>query len=311
MRARSATSALPPRRRAAQPGSSSCCRRWGGATIAYRRRLIDSPSYTLNHEEVEKALEEGIRFAEGLTPLAVEVDAHGHACALRVSQHHNDGDGVWHQYGTTSLPARSILVAAGTQPNTVLAREDAAHFHLDGKYFRLLDEEGRAVHPVKGLAKPDKPAVLTGIRADGRATSFFGDLHPSFHGNVVKAMASAKQGYPIVSRMLGRVAPATGESDVSFFGRLGDALRATIVRVDRLTPTILEVVVRAPAAARRFEPGQFYRLQNFETLAPLVDGTRLNVEGLALDGRVGRSRAGTRLHDRAGDGRLVGSLRAC
>jgi NADPH-dependent glutamate synthase beta subunit-like oxidoreductase len=24
---------------------------WGGATIAYRRRLIDSPSYTLNHEE--------------------------------------------------------------------------------------------------------------------------------------------------------------------------------------------------------------------------------------------------------------------
>ena len=33
-----------------------------------------SPSYTLNHEEVEKALEEGIRFAEGLTPLAVEVD---------------------------------------------------------------------------------------------------------------------------------------------------------------------------------------------------------------------------------------------
>ena len=48
---------------------------WGGATIAYRRRLIDSPAYTLNHEEVEKALEEGIRFAEGLTPLAVEVDA--------------------------------------------------------------------------------------------------------------------------------------------------------------------------------------------------------------------------------------------
>ena len=86
---------------------------WGGATIAYRRRLVDSPSYTLNHEEVEKALEEGIRFAEGLTPLAVEVDAHGHACALRVSQHHNDGDGVWHEFGHASLPARAILVAAG------------------------------------------------------------------------------------------------------------------------------------------------------------------------------------------------------
>ena len=30
--------------------------------------------------------------------------------------------------------------------------------------------------------------------------SFFGDLHPSFAGNVVKAMAGAKQGYPVVSR---------------------------------------------------------------------------------------------------------------
>src|SRR6266851_2176042 len=39
---------------------------WGGVTIAYRRRLVDSPSYTLNHEEVGKALEEGIVFAEGL-----------------------------------------------------------------------------------------------------------------------------------------------------------------------------------------------------------------------------------------------------
>jgi NADPH-dependent glutamate synthase beta subunit-like oxidoreductase/NAD(P)H-flavin reductase len=257
---------------------------WGGATIAYRRRLIDSPSYTLNHEEIEKALEEGIRFAEGLTPVAVEVDVHGHACALRVSQHHNDGDGVWHEFAQTSLPARAILVAAGTQPNTVLAREDAAHFHLDGRYFRLLDEEGRPVTPVKGLAKPEKPAVLTGIRADGRATSFFGDLHPSFHGNVVKAMASAKQGYPIVSRMLGRVAPTSGETDAAFFDRLNRELRATVVRVERLTPTIVEVVVRAPAAARRFAPGQFYRLQNFEAMAPIVDGTRLNMEGLALTG---------------------------
>ena len=42
------------------------------------------------------------------------------------------------------------------------------------------------------------------VAPDGRAISFFGDLHPSFAGNVVKAMASAKQGYPVVSRMLAR-----------------------------------------------------------------------------------------------------------
>ena len=81
---RRSAAALP--RRTARRASLELLQSWGGATIAYRRRLIDSPSYTLNHEEVHKALEEGIRFAEGLTPLRVEVDEHGHVRALKVSR---------------------------------------------------------------------------------------------------------------------------------------------------------------------------------------------------------------------------------
>ncbi len=272
------------RREGRAPRIVALLQAWGGATIAYRRRLIDSPSYTLNHEEVEKALEEGIRFAEGLTPLAIEVDAAGAATGLTVSVQHDDGDGVWHEAGRATLPARTILIAAGTQPNTVLVREDAAHFHLDGKYFRVLDEDGQPVKVLRGLAKPERPAVLTDILPDGRATSFFGDLHPSYFGNVVKAMASAKQGYPIVSRMLAKVAPASAATDTAFFMTLDRLLRATVERVERLTPAIVEVVVRAPAAAAQFEPGQFYRLQNYETLAPVRAGTRLAMEGLALTG---------------------------
>ncbi len=63
---------------------------WGGVTIAYRRRLIDSPSYTLNHEEVAKALEEGVRFAECLAPQEVEVDATGSAIALKLEKQRFD-----------------------------------------------------------------------------------------------------------------------------------------------------------------------------------------------------------------------------
>ncbi|HEY2110660.1 MAG TPA: hypothetical protein VGH25_02915, partial [Dongiaceae bacterium] len=59
-------------------------------------------------------------------------------------------------------------------------------------------------------------------------------------------------------------------------------LRPHVVAVNRLTPTIVEVVVRAPQAARNFHPGEFYRLQNFETLADRVEGTVLAMEGLAL-----------------------------
>jgi NAD(P)H-flavin reductase len=120
-------------------------------------------------------------------------------------------------------------------------------------------------------------------RADGRAISFFGDLHPSFFGNVVKAMGGAKQGYPVVSRVLAQ-RPPTAVKPAALIERLHDELRASVHEVQRLTPTIVEVIVRAPRAARAFQPGQFYRLQNFESLAPRLDGTVLGMEGLALTG---------------------------
>ena len=254
---------------------------WGGVTIAYRRRLIDSPAYTLNHEEIEKALEEGVSFAENLTPVRVDVDAHGHACALHVTSRPPEGSDAAPTEHV--LPARTILVAAGTQPNTVAAREDATHFTVDGKYFRAVDEAGNAVKPERS-AKPAETHVLLAHEADGRTLSFFGDLHPSFAGNVVKAMGSAKRGYPVVSRMLARRAPASPLDDAAFVAQMNHGLRATIHAVNRLTPNIIEVIVRAPFAARRFEPGQFYRLQNYETRARVVDGTRLAMEGLALTG---------------------------
>jgi NADPH-dependent glutamate synthase beta subunit-like oxidoreductase/NAD(P)H-flavin reductase len=249
---------------------------WGGVTIAYRRRLIDSPSYTLNHEEVLKALEEDIRFAEGLSPVAVEVDGNGHASALKVAGDQNG------QKVEATLPARTILVAAGTQPNTVLAREDATHAFIDGKYFRALDEEGNPATPER-VAKPADVRVLMYRAADGRFMSFFGDLHPSFAGNVVKAMGGAKQGYPVLTRTMEKL-PASKRSPAEILGQANAQWRAKVVRVDRLTPTIVEVVVEAPAAARNFEPGQFYRLQNYEARSKKVDGTLLTMEGLALTG---------------------------
>jgi NADPH-dependent glutamate synthase beta subunit-like oxidoreductase/NAD(P)H-flavin reductase len=261
-----------------KPQLADLMRQWGGATIVYRRRLIDSPSYTLNHEEVAKALEEGIGFAERLIPQEVLLDRFGCARALRLSGP-AEADAAGRD---VVLPARSILVAAGTQPNTVLGREEPQHVRIDGKYFQAFDEDGRTVKPER-ITKPAAAHVLMSLRADGRAISFFGDLHPSFAGNVVKAMASAKRGYPVVSRMLARL-PPPALAPAALIARLNDELRATVHAVNRLTPTIVEVVVRAPMAARAFKPGQFYRLQNYETLSRSADGTRLAKEGLALTG---------------------------
>jgi NADPH-dependent glutamate synthase beta subunit-like oxidoreductase/NAD(P)H-flavin reductase len=251
---------------------------WGGATLAYRRRLLDAPSYTLNHEEVAKAMEEGVRFAEGLTPVAVEVDGFGHAAGLRVRR----ADGT-----EAVLPAGAILVAAGTQPNTVLAREDG-RIRLDGKYFQAIDANGEPVTPQRAISKPDRTEVLMHKAADGRFISFFGDLHPSFFGNVVKAMGGAKRGYPVVSDILaGR--PATDISGPALIAKCRQDLAASVHSVNRLTPTIVEVVLHAPAAARAFRPGQFYRLQNYEMHAARVTeagigATTLAMEGLAMTG---------------------------
>ncbi|HET9019100.1 MAG TPA: pyridine nucleotide-disulfide oxidoreductase, partial [Acetobacteraceae bacterium] len=251
---------------------------WGGATVAYRRKITDAPSYTLNHEEVAKAMEEGVRFAEGLAPLAVEVDRFGHAAALRCS--HADGSEV-------VLPARAVLVAAGTQPNTVLAREDG-RIRLDGKYFQAVDDSGAPVTPVRALSKPAQTDVLMHRTDEGRFISFFGDLHPSFFGNVVKAMGSARRGYPIVSRVIAH-APGSVKDGAALIARCRAELAPTVHAVNRLTPTIVEVVLHAPAQARAFRPGQFFRLQNYEMHAPRVTeagtgSTLLAMEGLAMTG---------------------------
>jgi NAD(P)H-flavin reductase len=182
------------------------------------------------------------------------------------------------------LPARAVLVAAGTQPNTVLAREDDKNFKLNGRYFAACDEQGNPVTPPRANPKPETPAVLLSRCDDGRFISFFGDLHPSYSGNVVKAMSSAKQGYPVVSGVLGLVSPASTKTARQFFEEINGSLRATVHRVERLTSNIIEVVVHAPLAVEHFRPGQFYRFQNFAALAATTGDTQLAMEGIALTG---------------------------
>lgn len=256
---------------------------WGGVTIAYRKDITSAPSYTLNHEEIALALEEGIHILDQATPLEVLVDAAGHADGLKIA----------HPQGERVLKARSILVAAGTQPNTVMVREPMGRVQLtlDGKYFQAIDASGAPVSPQK-VSKPDTPQVLAARHSDGRMVSFFGDQHPSFAGNVVKAMGSAKQGAPVVKALLEGRAPQHPNAAALIAATKAD-LTAHIVRVERLTGNIVEVVVKAPFAARHFQPGQFYRLQNFEASAPVQHDTRMAMEGLALTGAWVDHEAGT------------------
>ena len=178
---------------------------------------------------------------------------------------------------------------------------------LDGRWFRAVDENGQPVKPEK-VAKPDRSPVLMSIREDGRGISFFGNLHPSFAGNVVKAMASARQGYPVVCRLLARQ-PVLPPTPADLLHTLKHELRAVVHDVVRLTPTIVEVIVEAPMAARAFQPGQFYRLQNYE-LWPACQRHRPGDGGPRAHWSFGRSRKGLALDHRAGNGWFLRPLRS-
>jgi len=126
--------------------------------------------------------------------------------------------------------------------------------------------------------------------------TYYGDNHPKYAGNVVKAMASARDGFRQIVRLFADDSPTVDaaarlDRDAvwrAFAAHLDEQFLARVVSITRLTPNIVDIVVKAPAAARRFEPGQFFRLQNFETLSPGLgvgpDAPRMLMEGLALTG---------------------------
>jgi len=309
---------------------------WGGVTLVYRKGLENSPAYRLNHEEVMKSLEEGVRYVEHMSPVAAVLDDRKHVRAIRFKR--NGGE-------TVELPARTVCVAAGTSPNVIYEKEYPGTFELDDKkqYFRpyaaRLDATGgvtldRAVPSAAGASKRTD-GFFTSYLKDGHTISFYGDNHPHYAGSVVRAMASAKDGYPYVSALFPDVGVTRQEQAArdaglrGFFERMSDDLVATVHQVNRLTPTIVEIVVRAPLAARKFQPGQFYRLQNYETYAPLVkveretvngaDGApkilrseaRLAMEGLALTGAwvdAEKGLLGTIVLEMGGSSRLCAAL---
>ncbi|HEV7238557.1 MAG TPA: FAD-dependent oxidoreductase [Thermoanaerobaculia bacterium] len=268
-------------------------RGWGGVTIAYRKTMLDSPAYRLNFEEIEKAFEEGIAYAEMISPVEAVSDEYGHVKSLLFEKQVVE-DGRWKDSGEIiELAAKTVMIAAGTAPNVIYEKEHPETFKLDKwKQFFQSYSLGPNNELNHELIEDDEAArdrgFFTSYQHPSRREkliSFYGDNHPKYAGNVVKAMASAKFGYPqVVSIFANEAAPSNDDAWKALVAKLDDGLVARVDEVNRLTPTIVEVVVRAPFAARHFFPGQFFRLQNFEAFAPSLNGTKLAMEGLALTG---------------------------
>ncbi len=111
--------------------------------------------------------------------------------------------------------------------------------------------------------------------ADSPQVTRYGDMDPQFAGSVVKAMASATLGAARLDQTLARIPPrALG---ATLFKEMRAAAEMKIIAHKVLAPGIVSLSVHAPAAARAFEPGQFYRLQTGE-------GAGATSEAVALTG---------------------------
>jgi NADPH-dependent glutamate synthase beta subunit-like oxidoreductase/NAD(P)H-flavin reductase len=280
-----------------KPDFVSLVKSWGGVRLVYRKNLEDSPAYRLNHEEVIKALEEGITIVESMSPVEALLDKHGAVRGVVFERQMRTPEGRWRGNGEMiEMPAGSVLVAAGTSPNIMYEKERPGTFALDKwkSFFRVHRKGESGLEVVEKGRDANGNAFFTSYDDGAHTVTVYGDNHPAYAGNVVKAMASARDGFrQVVETFHARIEridhaesalAARKQAWRKLAQKLDYELEAVVHEVNRLTPTITEVIVHAPAAARRFQPGQFYRLQNYEVNSKSVDGTKLAMEGIALTG---------------------------
>ena len=275
-----------------KPNFVPLIRKWGGVKLVYRKATSDSPAYRLNYEEVEKALEEGIEFLDGYSPLEAVPDDYGSIKALVLEKQAKDEQGRWQATGqSVTMPVRSLCIAAGTAPNTIYEKERPGTFKKDKWDYYFSTHQASFEHGTSPQLKEGE-GFFSSYLENGKTISFYGDNHPHYAGNVVKAMASAKDGYPQIVKLFEKnqmdTHPAKQtERDQAWqemTEKLDDAFNAVVHEVKRLTPTIVEVIIKAPYAAKKFQPGQFYRVQRYESYSPKIENIRLATEGMALTG---------------------------
>ena len=293
-------------------------RSFGGVTIAYRKSMQDSPAYRLNHEEVIKSLEEGIAFAENLSPVEAVPDELGAVKAMRFERQALK-DGKWIATGEiVELPARSVMVAAGTSPNTIYEREHPGTFAKQpkGGFFQPYQAafENGQVALKEG---PARDSFFASYQKDGLTVSFYGDNHPRTRATSSRRWRRRFKGYGQHRRAV-RIAdpeprpagqPVRDRNFRELCARLDDELRCRVVRVE---PPHADDHRGHRAGA---VPGAEVPARPVLPAAEPRDAGAGRRRHPARDGRprahrrVGRPEEGPPLADHPRDGRLVEPLR--
>ncbi|WP_425360011.1 MULTISPECIES: palindromic element RPE2 domain-containing protein [unclassified Candidatus Tisiphia] len=240
----------------------------GGVTICYRGKLKDSPAYKLNPEEVMYAIGDGVKFVEDMIPLGIDVDQYNYTQSIEF-----DNLGVRKKF-----KARTVLMAIGIDKEVV-------NNHLED-----------IVNSGEFGARSDGATPITNRRSTSNNVpnfssidynvTYFGDCNPLYSGSVVKAIASSKEGYKNIGEKLTKNSPIFPGSYIDFFAKLDYLLTSRIEEVNILSDKIVELVIHSPLAVKNFQPGQFFRLQNYSSdIAKIIEP--LAIAGAYVDSKNG------------------------
>lgn len=236
----------------------------GGVTICYRKSIKESPAYKLNHEEIEHALALGIKFEENISPQEIKTDEFGYARAVKFTN-------------GREIQAKSVLIAIGTDNNEFQDIDEDSQNSLESSSIPSFESdqvnEFQSELAQRALVREHKRDSQNSLESSDSklGISWFGDCDPKYAGSVVRALASAKNGYKAISQAMLQFKPKKWSNPCN-------DLKSRVVKVNILSENIVEIIIYSPLSVQNFKPGQFFKLQNYSN-----DVSKL-IEPLALTG---------------------------
>lgn len=166
-------------------------------------------------------------------------------CVLTISEVYRD----------CYLDAKTVLVATGSQPNTAYAYEHKGYFERCDGFYKLfeLSKDGRKVEENR---QQSDQAFFTSYYREGKRVSVIGDLHPKYHGSVVKALASSQAAVSDIMRHMVTL-PFTGNGCQS----LENMFSIVLLKKKHLFSDYHTFTIYAPWIVKKFSPGHLIKLQ--------------------------------------------------
>jgi NADPH-dependent glutamate synthase beta subunit-like oxidoreductase/NAD(P)H-flavin reductase len=231
----------------------------GGVKIIYHKKLTQSKAYINNYTEVKSALKLGVEFIEDMSTIKFNLDEDKKIKSITALNNKTNC--------LEELEAKSIIVATGTSANNIPIEEESIKDdtkHIYNKNTLLLQwiEYSKDNEKLFNTYKNKQYSPILSY-TDDFYISYFGDMHPTFAGSVVGAVASAFFGIAPINHSL-----SFSQNTIKFsklISSLNSLFTTKLIKLKHLKEDIIEITFKAPYISKNIKTGQFFKIQSYES----------------------------------------------